>query len=262
MARRVAAAACLASTGATTPAAAGAWLQPADETAVIVKLSAIEAPQAYDLSGHLQPDADFQKNEFEILLEHGLTEDVTVILKPVLQDARAGSRRQSGLASVEIGARTEVWQFEDDSVLGIQASVIAPGRRYERHGALITDGHAAYDLRLLYGEPESLFGLPGYLDTQLAFRHRGGKAADEIRLDTTYAIEVDPGWFIGFQSLTVASIGNAEPPFEPYQLQKFQASIRWEFQPGRHVELGALRTVAGRNIVRETGALIAYWQRF
>ncbi len=174
-----------------------------------------------------------------------------------------GSQRQTGLATIEAGARARVWVFEEDqSVLALQASVILPMREHDRQNPLITSGHTDIDARLLHGVPGTLFGLTDFADTQLAYRHRGGAAPDEIRLDMTYGINLGPDWTLMTQSLTVAAIGDARPPFQHFLSQKMQLSVRWQFAPDKHIEIGGLKTLSGVQTVRESGAFVSLWTSF
>lgn len=248
---------------ATNPAQAGAWPQPQGRTSIIARLTTTTAPHAFDAGGQIVGDADFEKTELDAYVEHGWRESVTLLVKPTLQHTIVGSQRRTGLATIEAGARARVWVFEEDrSVLALQASVILPMREHDRQNPLITSGHTDIDVRLLHGVPGTLFGLNDFADTQLAYRHRGGKAPDEIRLDMTYGINLGPDWTIMTQSLTVAAIGNARAPFQQFVSQKVQASLRWQFAEDRHVELGGLRTMSGIQTVRESGAFISFWASF
>ncbi len=241
---------------------AGAWPQPAGTTSLITKLTATGAPQAFDLTGKLRAGAGFKKTELEIYAEHGLRESITLVGKANVQDTIAGAQRQSGLATWELGARARVWTFDDLSLLSVQASVLLPGREHDKTTPLLTSGHADYDLRLLRGTPGTFFDIPGFNDIQLAYRHRGGGPADELRLDVTYGFDLTEKWLVMLQSQTVTSIGNSRAPFTSYRSQKLQASLRWQFDESHHVEIGGLRTIAGAQTVRETGAFVALWSTF
>lgn len=248
---------------AAAPAHAGAWPQTQGRTSIIARLTTTTAPHAFDAGGQVVRDADFEKTEIDAYVEHGWRESVTLLIKPTLQHTIVGSQRRTGLATVEAGVRARVWEFEEDqSVLALQTSLILPMREHDKANPLITSGHTDIDVRLLLGAPGTLLGLTDFADTQLAYRHRGGAAPDEIRLDMTYGINLGPDWTIMTQSLTVAAIGNARAPFQQFVSQKAQLSLRWQFAPDRHVELGGLKTMSGIQTVRESGAFIAFWASF
>lgn len=245
------------------PAAmASAWPQPAGETTTISKITLTGAPHAYDLTGKLQGGAGFKKTELEVYTEHGLRESVTLIGKITWQDTIAGDVRQSGFATFEVGGLARLLTFDDASILSAQASVILPGREHDKTNPLITSGHADYDLRLLQGVPELFLDLPGFTDLQLAYRHRGGGPADELRLDLTYGFNLNPQWLLRVQSQTVTSFGDSDPPFQPYRSTKLLGSLRWQFDEDRYVELGGLQTISGTRTVRESGAFFALWSTF
>lgn len=244
-------------------ALAGAWPQPAGRTSIITRLTVTGAKNSFDAGGQVAGNADFEKVEIDAYLEHGWRESITLLAKPTLQQTIVGAQRQTGLATIEAGARARLWVFEDDqSVLAAQTSLILPMREHDKQNPLITSGHTDVDARLLHGVPGTLIGFPDFTDSQLAYRHRGGGAPDEIRLDMTYGVKVSPDWTIMGQSQTVAAIGNARPPFQNFLSQKVQLSLRWEFAPHRHIELGGVRTLSGMQTVRESGAFLSVWTSF
>jgi len=249
--------------GFPSSAFAGAWPQPAGQTSIIARFTVTGAKNAFDASGQMRGNADFEKVEVDTYLEHGWRESITLLAKPTLQHTIVGAQRQTGLATIEAGARARLWEFEDDqSVLAAQTSLILPMREHDNQNPLITSGHTDIDARLLYGVPGSLIGFPDFTDSQLAYRHRGGAAPDEIRLDMTYGVNVSPDWTLMGQSHTVATIGKARLPFQNFLSQKVQLSLRWEFASGRHIELGGIRTLSGMQTVRESGAFISVWTSF
>lgn len=244
------------------PVQAGAWPQPVGETQIIARLAHSDAPDAFGPTGTRIKPGRFEKTELEIYAEHGWRKSVTLLAKPSFQHVRAGSDARHGLASVEAGARARLFRFETGSVLSAQASLTLPGGKYHRESPLITSGHADLDARLLFGEPTGLFLLPGYTDLQIAYRHRGGPPADELRADLTYGVDLSERWAVSLQSQTVATIGRVRAPYTHYRSQKLQGALRFALGAGRHVELGALRTLSGAATARETGAFISFWVRF
>jgi len=247
---------------APSTAQAGAWTQATDETIVISKLTVTTAPQAFAVTGEAQEGASFSKTEVETYLEYGWRETVTLIGRVNWQDTIAGSDRQTGFTAFEVGARTRFWRFTNGSVFSAQASIIFPGRRYDRNTPLLTSGNTDYDIRLLQGVPTTFFGFSGFSDFQLAYRYRTGNAPNEARFDATLGIHAAPNWLVLLQSFNINSVGGAEPPFTAYRSNKLQGSIRWQFARGRFVEIGGVRTIAGVQTVRETGGLISFWATF
>ena len=242
---------------------AGAWPQPVGRTTLTSRVTATAAPHAFDAAGEVVGDADFEKTEVETYLEYGWRETITLLAKPTAQHTIVGSQRRTGLATIEAGARARLWVFEEDqSVLSAQASLILPMREHDKQNPLMTSGHTDIDVRLLNGVPGTVLGWPDFGDTQLAYRHRGGAAPDEIRLDLTYGVHVTPDWTLMTQSLTVLTTGDARPPFRHFISQKMQLSARWQFAPGRHIELGGLKTLSGVQTVRESGAFVSLWTSF
>ncbi|MGD1935553.1 MAG: hypothetical protein ACFB0Z_13810 [Candidatus Phaeomarinobacter sp.] len=249
--------------GSISASRAGAWPQPQAQTTLISRITTTTAPNAFGPGGQVVGDADFEKTEIEAHVEYGWRETVTLLAKPTLQHTIVGSQRRTGLATIETGARARLHVFEEDqSVLSGQVSLILPMREHDQNNPLITSGHTDIDVRLLNGVPGTLLGWPDFGDSQLAYRHRGGGAPDEIRLDMTYGVHVNPDWTLTTQSFTVLTVGEARPPFQHFISQKVQLSVRWQFESGKHIEFGGVRTLSGMRTVRESGAFLSLWTSF
>jgi len=238
---------------------AGAWPQESGRLQVISRITSTVAPQAYDARGNTVDGADFEKTELDVYAEYGLRDWATLLVKPTFQHVIAGPKRQTGLATIEAGARARLWAFEDMSVLSFQVSTILPMREHDSQTPLLTSGHADYDMRLLRGVPDSLLGWPTFSDMQIAYRHRGGHAPDEVRVDTAYGVHVAAEWTVMTQTQSAVTIGMARAPFRHSQSHKAQASLRWRFSPGRYLEIGGLHTIAGAQTVRESGGFLSLW---
>lgn len=250
------------SLGLSQQAEAGAWPRAKEETLLISTLAITGAPNRLTASGRPHGGAGFEKTELAAYLETGWRDSTTLISRLAWQDTISGGDRQRGFSSLDLGARTRLWQFESGTVISAQATILLPLREHRPGNPLLSSGHADYDLRLLQGEPEGILWLPGFTDSQLAYRHRGGKAPDEIRLDLTYGIPLSDDWLVLLQGETTVTVGKAEAPFSHYRSQKGIASLRWTFAHGRHVQLGAIQTLSGAEIVRESGALVSFWAEF
>lgn len=248
--------------GEISPAHAGAWPRAEGQTLTITTLSVTGAPNRFTANGAATGGAGFEKTELAGYVEHGWRKSTTVHGRVAWQDTISTGERQRGFSSLELGARARLWTFDNGELFAGQVTVHLPLRAHNNTNPLLTSGHADYDLRLLHGAPEAPLWLPGFTDTQLAYRHRGGKAPDELRFDLTYGVNLNDDWLLMLQGQTTATIGKAEPPFTHYRSQKGEASLRWQFDPGRYVQLGAIQTLSGAATVRESGAFIGFWAEF
>ena len=244
---------------AARPAWAGAWTLPEGTGQVIVKTSYSGADWVFDAAGQVRKADRFRKTEIEAFLEHGWRDNLTLLAKPVFQRVRSGEDRQTGLSSLEAGARVRLGRLGAARIASAQASIILPGRDFDRTAPLLTSGHTDYEARVLYGDSGTVLGLEGYFDGQLAYRRRGGPPADELRLDLTVGVDLSERWSLTGASETIATQGEARAPYTHYRSQKLQAALRLDLGRGRWIEAGARHTFAGLAALRETGGFVSVW---
>ncbi|HEY8382063.1 MAG TPA: hypothetical protein VIL09_07940 [Microvirga sp.] len=254
-------AAILASMGSARSAA---WTQPKGRGEIIAVGRFSEGSRYFDAKGKLVPHPGYEKFDLPILIEHGLTDRVTLVTVPALQRiALAGPdiALYEGLGHTDLGLRARVWG-SGANVLSLQGTARLPGARYKADPAQVglTDPEA--DLRLLYGRSFTLGAWPAFLDVQVAYRMRSGEPADEMRADVTFGVRPRPRWLVLLQAFSVMSVGAAEAPFTQGQNHKVAASLVYDFAQCWSLQLGGFATLAGRDALREQGVVAGVWYRY
>jgi protein XagA len=261
---RVAAAA-IALSVAPMPARAGAWVLEPGRTQVIFQGTALDAPRRFDRRGRALRAGRFSKQEFTVLAEHGFQEALTLIaggsIRAIAFDGATGTNRSAAGALV-VGARGRLWT-DGATVVSAQATVAAGGERSLPGNLRALDAPAEADARLLLGHGFALAGRPAFAEVQTGYRWRGGGHADEIRIDATLGLRPWPTILIMLQSFnTIAVAGDGRFGGGRLRQHKIQPSLVWDFHERWSLQLGVFASLAGRDTLRERGAVAALWWRF
>ena len=245
-------------------ARAGAWTQSQGNGVVILTAAHSMAERAFDASGSNTLPRDFSKTEIRLYAEYGLTDWATLVAQPEWRHKKTGDgqgEEVDGLGRVDAGLRVRLWQG-DGKVVSVQASARMPGTSDDLAPANGGDTDWEADARVLYGRGFSLFGRNGFVDTQLGYRVRFGRPADELRLDLTAGLNVTPKALVLAQSFNTVSVGGADLPFLDTREHKVSASVVYKVHDKWSVQVGGLLTVAGSNALEERGAILGIWRDF
>jgi hypothetical protein len=249
---------------APTAALAGAWTLPQDTGQWLTTVTGSTSTSAFDDSGNLTSTPRYNKLDADILLEYGITNDLTAIFQTGLQHIDIGSpvdASRTGLDYTDFGARYQFWQA-DGWVLSGQALLELPGTTNQSNPAAIGYTDVEGDLRLLLGKGFTLGTMPAFVDLEVAQRQRGDGAPNELRVDGTLGVQVLPSWLILAQSFNVVSEGANSPVFGSYDYEKFQLSAVYTLTPSWALQGGAFTTYAGRNALQENGLIFGAWHKF
>lgn len=196
--------------------------------------------------------------------EYGLTPWLSLVAAPTLShehDAPA-TNAVTGSDSSAFGARLQLYGAPGQ-VIAVQG-LIQPPIGAGSMTTQLADGGArslAGDLRLMLGQAFDLFGKPAFVDIEPGARVRADPFPTEARLDIALGVRPVPKLLLLLQDFN-----SFAPPagalIERTSYSKLQASVVYDLSRVWSVQLGAFRTIAGRNIVRETGPLAALWYRF
>jgi hypothetical protein len=244
------------------PAFAGAWTEPAGTGQVIVTTLVTEGEQTLILGGATVTQ-HYRKAEADAYLEYGLTDWLTVVVAPDFQAASISVPAASydGLGQSAIGARARIWHTEA-SVFSFQALVAVPPRWRPVNAAEIGATDFQSEARLLAGRSFRLGTWTGFADAEIAYRSRGGAPANELHLDLTLGLRPAPSWLVMLQSFSTLAVGPARPPFLEGSEHKLELSLVYDLGRSWSVQFGGIATVAGHNMMRQTGAVAAVWRRF
>jgi protein XagA len=248
----------------SSAAFAGAWTLPAGSGQLNVTGTLSSATGTFDNSGSVQSSPRYNKFELQGWLEYGVTDRFTGILAPGFQHidiAQPADASRTGLGYTEFGGRYSL--FQGPSWVGSgQVTLRIPGTNETSNPAAIGYTGVETDVRALFGTSFSVYGLPGFVDLQVAQRFRAGGPPNEFRADFTFGVQTAPRWMLLAQSFNVISEGSGSPPFASYNYYKFQLSALYELTKSWSVQVGGFTTYAGHNALQENGLVLGAWYRF
>jgi protein XagA len=259
------------------PVAAGAWVAEQGKTLSILKLSHTNDAAAFDGSSDRTrfPDrGTSRQDQLNLYIEHGLTEDLTLIgnfyYNRVRYDSDTFDGRNSGFGDQELGVRYRLNPpgGGDPWVGAVQALVSIPTYDEDDTPAL---GLGGYDLELRYsvGRGFPIGTRTGYVDAGAALRWRTGDPADEFRFDISSGIALTDKWMIIGELNVIEGLGNSSGQRQmsfidstDYDLTKLQLSALYTLSHDVHFQLGYVEPIFGRNTGAAGGPFVAAWWRF
>ena len=250
--------------GISQQSRAGAWPTPVGKGQIIQTTMIDNAGSAYDKNGDNALDVQFSKSESSVFWEHGLSDEITLVLQSSIQDVNftAGVDQVSftGLGESIIGARRVMWRG-NNTIVSAQASLVVPSA-----GETISDGDLGIgathgEARVLIGRSFKLARRDGFVDVQAAWRIRGGGAPNEYRIDGTAGWRPVPKVQILAQGFYTK--GNYEAGIARKNTRfKLQGALVYERNAKTSYQVGLYRTVAGTYIVKEKAVFVSVWQRY
>ncbi len=251
------------------PLYAAAWVQPEGETYISLALSEYQSGWFWDEEGDRKKSGDgtYRKREIKLYMEHGLTEETTLIF--ALPWQRAEKLEPSDLSEqdfhdVEIGIRRRLWArgFETASwqlLLGVPSGYTtdSPFR--------LGDGNTYLDLRYLWGwSYEEQKDRYGYVSLEGGVRHfLEGNEVDQFRFDGT--------WFhptsskLGFQATLSAIQGfsiSTAPGRNGFSLFKGGAGIVYSLSSATEIMLRNTWDLTGKNTGDGSNLELVFSTRF
>lgn len=267
---------------AAAPARAGAWLYPAGNGQVIVTTTFADARKAYDARGRLIATPSYRKFEARVYVEHGITDWLNFVgeggymdfsgaasptnhLNQLIAEAKARlpltlkpppGPQYEGLGLGSAGARLRLFTY-GDYVFALEASLRAASPEARRF--LDMRDPVQIDARFLIGRPITVFGLKGFIDTQIGYRSRG-QNGDELRADFTAGLRPWDRLLVMAQSFSAFAPRGGVATF--VAAQKLQLSAVYDVTPSLSVQLGGVTALSGANSPAERGVISALWWRY
>ncbi len=244
--------------------AAGAYPLPEGTGQFIAGVGFTEGSRRFEPSGRVATAPTVNKAEASGYLEYGLTPLLSLVLAPTLahQTGVPAANTITGSDSSAVGARLQLWG-NGAGVLAVQA-LVQPPLDAGGAAAQVAAGGArslAVDLRVLGAWSFPFFGLPAFADIEPGVRVRADPLPDEARLDVAIGLRPFARLQVLLQAFnSLAPRAGLLIPSTSYS--KGQASLVYDFSPRWSGQVGVVRTLIGRNALRETGPLFAVWYRF
>jgi hypothetical protein len=243
---------------------AGAWTLPEGTGQWLAGFTATTSTMYFTGAG-LAPTPRYTKEEAQALIEYGLTDRLTAIIIPGLQNidiAAPTSAERAGLNYTEFGARYGFYESADWVVSG-QGTLRVPGTTDTSNPAAIGYTDFQADVRLLVGHNFKIDDVPGFFDVEAAERARTEGYPSEFHFDATLGIRILPKWMLLAQSFNVMSEGSGLSYFGgSYEYYKVELSALYTVMPTWQVQFGGVSTYAGRNALQENGFIVGLWHQF
>jgi hypothetical protein len=215
----------------------------------------------------LVPIPDYQKFNLGSYIEYGLTDRVTLIAQPSLDDVHQGSVQPAApvAAGTNLGARIGLVSF-GSTILSLQAVGHIPfAESSTQTGLFDQDRVPAADLGLLLGHGFTISGMTGFVDFAVSHTWQGDALPDEWHADATIGLRPIPSLLLMLAGdVTVAGAVGASCTYwtNCWSWLKLRSSAVYDLSRNWSVEAGFFATVIGQNAGRELGPLVALWYRF
>ena len=243
---------------------AGAWTLPEGTGQWLATLTGTTSTSYFTDSG-LASTPRYSKQELQVLIEYGLTDRLTAIFDPGLQNidiAPPTNAARFGLNYTEFGARYGFFESQDWVVSG-QTTLRIPGTTNTSNLAAIGYTDVEADFRALLGHNFKAGDMPSFFDFEVAERWRTDGYPSEFRFEGTLGMKVYPRWMLLLQSFNVISEGSGISIFGgSYEYYKVQLSALYTLTDTWWLQFGGVSTYAGRNALQENGLILGVWHQF
>jgi hypothetical protein len=241
---------------------AGAWTLPAGNTQVISGVIYSSAVESFDDKGHAVP-AIYSKLLFQSYGEHGLTDDLTLILEPEYAIATEGGPGRPTIHADDFAVKGGLRYLLTDSIgmASVQASYKTAGA-FDMSVSANNDSGSEIELRLLYGVNFKLFGRDAYFDAEAAQRWISGARPDETPIDLTLGLHWSDKLTFMAQSFNIVAAGDGRPPYGYYRSHKVEFAVLQRLWNHVYLESGAYVSPLGQNSLVERGVDASLWVEF
>lgn len=246
---------------------AGAWPSDPGTGQIISTTSYNQTSRAYDDKWKLSKSVTFSKVDNQFYWEHGLTKKLTFVGQTVLQDvdytSRDGRAKITGFGTSLLGVRHQVYSGGPYVAAG-QVSVLVAGKGENIADADLGRGGNGVEIRGLIGRNFKALNRSGFVDAQAAWIYRTGQSPKTYKGDFTVGFDVLKETQIlgqAFYTQTGEQVLGIDR-VEPNKSLKLQASFVKHRSKKISYQTGVFRTVAGKNIIRESGVFASVWRRY
>ena len=240
----------------------GAWTLPAGDTQVITGVIYSNAIASFDDKGGAVPTL-FRKILLQSYAEHGLTDDLTLILEPEYAIATEGGPGRSTIQADDFAFRGGLRYLLTDrlGIVSAQVSYKTAGA-FDMSVSANNDSGSEIELRLLYGFNFKVFGRDAYFDAEAAQRWISGARPDETPIDLTVGLHWSEKLTFMAESFNIIAAGNGHAPYGYYRSHKLEFATLQRLRRGVYFETGAYVSPIGQNSLVERGVDASIWVQF
>ena len=243
-------------------AQAGAWTVECGKVSVFAGMTASTAAHRFDDGGSASEKTIFRKLLFQNWTEFGLTDAVTLFAAPEYVMAKSGTPTTgvSSVSAMSLEGGVRILLLTRIGMLSVQGSAKSAGA-FDMSTSSSGESGRQFEARLLYGRSFKFLGCDGFFDLEAAERWIARPRPDEFAFDATAGWWLTRDYLVLIQSFNVMTAGGVRPPYEPYRLHKLQFSLVSPVTKRWSIQSGYFYSVAGRNIVKETGMVTTLWYK-
>lgn len=206
------------------PAMAGGYTQPKGFTFTALGVN------TYDTES-------FHKLEIQPYIEHGLQENVTLILKFPYTWLEDNNGKYQGFTDQEVGLR---WRFNQNPVAAaIQGNLILP-LGYDSEQDPLSNQVVGVELSLPVSGSFQLGQRNGYGTVEVSYRDYLGPPSDELRLSGEVSLNVAKPLAIATQFFSIYRLQSGEIDFT-----KLGGQLRWVTNDRLTLVLGGFKNISG-----------------
>lgn len=252
--------------GSAAPACAGAWPLPEGDGLLIVPFAASRATDGFDAAGNHTRRSAYSKYEIAPYMEYGLTRSLTLVgtfayLRDDMEYYGIHFRQRS-FSRAEAGVRVSLGSWRGTR-FSVQPMIAVHGTSAGDDPYASRKGDVDEELDLVMGRTFTLFGMNGFSDTLVGYRRRPAGRPAQVKTDVTIGVKPWASTMLLLKSENFASIARGgASAIESASAAKLGASIVQEIAGPVSLEIGAMETITGRNIVRERSLTVGLWYRF
>ena len=246
------------------PARASAWNLPAGAGFTNVDVTLDSGDRYFDKDGRLLPARSYRNADIGGYVEYGITDWLMAVARPSLDLTQVGSPgggHYLGPGATQAGLQYQALVF-GPAVFAVQGTFRLPGTTSHQDSATIGNTAREGDFRALGGVSFHVGPFPAFGELQAAYRVRSDGGASQWHGDATLGIDLTPRLLLLVQSFNQVPVGDGTPYLPSATYSDLKISIVEKITVAWSVQFGAYMTVAGRNALRERGAVVGIWHRF
>lgn len=245
---------------------AGAWPMPPGEVLVIVPFTATQATKDFDASGRPGNRSPYSKREFAPYLEYGLDDDITLVSTFARTNEKTSwlgqPISQQSLSRIEAGLRFALGTWQE-TLFSIQPLVAWHGVTSANDPLASRRGDIDGEFDLAMGQNFTWFGMEGFTDNMVGLRLKPANRPNEVKVNLTIGLRPFERTLLLLKSESYSTISRGENAvLSTVQSSKLGLSLVREIDRTVSMELGAMTSISGRNVIQERSLILALWYHF
>lgn len=242
-----------------TPVKADGFVREKGETRIIISGVFTDSARGFDGNGNVFDLNDYDQDQVFINAEHGLTDDLTLILSPSYRNISIeGENDVSGLGYTDLGLRYALAQGSN-WLVSTQALLRIPGKG--RSDLLAQVGNTSTDID---GRIAAAYFENGYfVSGEGGYRFRSGDLPNEFHFDLSAGVDATDRLLLLATSANTISDGRGQGLVnQEYRYGDLYLSGVYQVTDNLRIQAGYTGTVYGKNALRQRGPLVGLWLEF